>query len=127
MSESQRNFLILAAIAVVGVTFSGAFGAGAGIAFLLLNLAFAVLMIWFLINLYQRHSGTIAQMPTTPRLVLQSAGIALLALTVTGLIRLPFLPWPFGWSSVYPIPFWGALLGCCFAIWWAWQQRTSRW
>ncbi len=127
MSDSQRNFLILAVIAVLGVTFSGAFGTSAGLAYGLLNLAFAVLTVWFLIWLYQRNSGTIAAMPSTPRLVLQVAGAVLLAVVVTGMTTFSFLPAPFGWKADYPVPFWGLIFGCSFAIWWAWQQRTSRW
>jgi hypothetical protein len=127
MTDSQRNLLILLAVAVVGVLFSGAFNVGAGIAGLLLNLAFTVVILWFLITLYQRHSGTIAQMPTTPRLVLQVAGVVLFGSLVTGMLHAPFLPFPFGWSSDYPMIFWPLVLGCAFAIWWAWQQRTSRW
>ncbi|MCB0878857.1 MAG: hypothetical protein KDC46_07745 [Thermoleophilia bacterium] len=127
MSDTQRNFLILGALALAGVMFSGAFGTGAGIAFLLLNAAFAVLIVWFLITLYQRNSGTIALMPATPRLVMQAASAGVLILVVTGMFHLPFLPPPFGWSADYPVVFWGLLLGCAFAVWWAWQQRTSRW
>jgi hypothetical protein len=127
MSESQRNFVILAVIAVIGVLFSGAFGEGAGIAFDLLNLVFAVLMVWFVVWMYQRNSGTIATLPSTPRLVLHVAGVGLLVLVATGFTRSRFLPWPFGWSASYPVAFWGLLLACCFAIWWSWQQRTSRW
>lgn len=127
MSDSQRNLLILVAIAIAGVVFSGAFNVGAGIAGLLLNVAFTIAIVWFLVILYQRHSGTIATMPATPRLVLQAAGIALLLILLTGFLYLPFLPPPFGWSHHAPLVFWPALLLSAFAIWWAWQQRTSRW
>lgn len=130
MTDSQRNMLILVAIAVIGVVFSGAFGLGAGIANLLLRIAFAIVLMWFLIVLYQRNSGTIAAMPVTPRLVLQVAGIVLLAAFVTGTLSLPFLPPPFGWAhygGIFTLVFWGTVFGCAFAIWWAWQQRTSRW
>jgi hypothetical protein len=127
MSDTQRNMLILLAIAVAGVVFSGAFGIGAGYANMLLNIAFTVVIVWFLVVLYQRNSGTIAQMPVTPRLVLQAAGIALVAMLATGLLHAPFLPAPFGWGLVFPMVFWPAVLMCGFSLWWAWQQRVTRW
>lgn len=127
MSDTQRNLLILLAVAVAGVIFSGAFNLGAGVAGLLLNIAFTVLLVWFLVVMYQRHSGTIATMPLMPRLILQAAGIILVASFATGMLNAPFLPAPFGWSNTHPGIFWPTILACGFAIWWAWQQRTSRW
>ena len=128
MTESQRNLLILLVVAVVGVMFSGAFGLGAGAAFSALNIAFTVLLVWFAVVLYQRHSGTIATMPAGPRTVLQAGVVVLLLTYVTGTLRIGnLLPPPFGWSSSAPLLFWGLVLGSGFAIWWAWQQRTSRW
>lgn len=126
MTDSQRNLLILLGVAVLGVVFSGAFGVGAGAAGSLLQIAFTVVVIWFLVNLYQRNSGTIAGMPTSPRLVLQAAAAVLLLVVVTGLPT--FIPvWPFGWSNTYGYAFWAAVFACGFGIWWAWQQRTTRW
>lgn len=131
MTEGQRNILIVAAIAVVGsLFFSDAFGVGAGTANFLINIAFRILIIWFLVVLYQRHSGTIATMPSTPRLVLQACGIFLLLLLSLGLIALVFAL--AGSASPLeilsePVIFWPALLASIFGIWWAWQQRTSRW
>ena len=125
MTDSQRNLLILLAVAVAGVLFSGAFGIGAGVASIFLNVAFTVMLVAFAVILYRRHSGTIARMPHLPRLILQVATVALVIAFATGTLSAPFLPEPFGWSNVYPIAFWGLVLGCGFAIWW--QQRTSRW
>lgn len=125
MTDSQRNLLILLAVAVVGVLFSGAFGVAAFSASAFLQVAFTVVMVWFLISLYRRHSGTIASMPAMPRLVMQLAGIAVVVMLATGTI--PFLPLPFGWAQIYPQVFWPGLLICGFGIWWSWQQRTSRW
>lgn len=130
MTNSQRNLLILLGVAVLGVVFSGAFNVGAGSALSLLNIAFVVVMLWFLFSLYQRHSGTIATMPVGPRLVLQCCGIGLLGVMATGTLRFAFLPSPFGWANwggSYTVLFWGAVFACGFGIWWAWQQRTSRW
>lgn len=127
MTESQRNLLILIAVAIVGVLFSGAFNVGTGFAFTLLNVAFVVVIVFAVVSMYRRHSGTIATMPTTPRLLLQSAVVALVAIFATGTLNFGFLPEPFGWSNTYPLLFWGSVFACCFAIWYSWQQRTSKW
>lgn len=127
MTDSQRNLLILLAVAVAGVLFSGAFGVGAGIASIFLNVAFTVMLVWFAVILYRRHSGTIARMPHLPRLVLQVATVALIVAFATGTLSAPFLPPPFGWSNDYAVAFWALVLGCGFAIWWSWQQRSTRW
>ncbi len=127
MTDSQRNLLILLAVAVAGVLFSGAFGVGAGIASMFLNIAFTVMLVWFAVILYRRHSGTIARMPHLPRLVLQVATAALVIAFATGTLQASFLPFPFGWANQYAVAFWALILGCGFAIWWSWQQRTSRW
>lgn len=127
MTDSQRNLLILLAAAVAGVLFSGAFGIGAGIASIFLNVAFTVLLVCFAVVLYRRHSGTINSMSHVPRLVLQVATVALVIAFATGTLNAPFLPFPFGWSNFYPLAFWALVLGCGFAIWWSWQQRSTRW
>jgi hypothetical protein len=125
MSDSQRNLFILVALAVVGVLFSGVFGVAAGGLSALLNIAFTIAIIWFLVISYRRHSGTIAAMPAVPRLVLQVAGATLVIVFATGSSTL--LPAPFGWSATNPGIFWGLILLCAFGLWWSWQQRTSRW
>ncbi|MCW2925796.1 MAG: hypothetical protein JWM98_3200 [Thermoleophilia bacterium] len=128
MTDSRRNLLILVALAVAGAIFTGAFSTTAGSLSAILNLAFAVLLVWFLIASYQRNSGTIAQMDATPRLVLQAAGLALIVVFITGTISFSFLPYPwFGWQSGHAGLFYGALILCGFGLWWSWQQRRSRW
>lgn len=127
MSESQRNLLILLAIAIIGVMFSGAFNLGAGILRMLMNLAFTILIIVFLFSLYRRNTGTIARMPLVPRLVLQGAALLLCAIVITGTFQIGgLLPYPpFGWAGKYPVAFYGSVFALGFAIWWAWQQRNS--
>ena len=129
MTESQRNLLILVAIAFIGAAAGGVFDLGAGVLSSLLNLAITVLIVAAIVLLYRRNAGTINQMPTTPRLVLQIAAVAAGAILLTGTFRfMDLLPYPpFGWASFYPVAFYGSLFACGFAIWWAWQQRLSRW
>lgn len=128
MTESQRNLLILVAIAVIGVMFSGTFNSGASILSDLLNIAFTVMIVAVVVMVYRRHSGTISQLPTVPRLVLQGSVFALAAIVITGTLQFNgHLPEPFGWASQSPVAFYGSIFALAFAIWWAWQQRVSRW
>jgi len=124
MTDSQRNFAILAVIAVIGVMLGDTFNLGAGLVSQLLNVLFTIAIIWAVVAFYQRRSGTIALMPVGPRLLLQVAGVLFLVIFVTG--TLSFLPAPFGWAGRRPILFWGGLFACGFAVWYAWQQRTSK-
>jgi hypothetical protein len=63
-------------------------------------------------------------MPSTPRTVLQVSGLVLLFLLLAGVLAL-FMP---ALAAVRnPMLYWPALLLSIFGIWWAWQQRTSRW
>jgi hypothetical protein len=131
MSESQRNFIIIIAIAVIGsLFFSESLNAGTGAVSFVIGILFRIMLIWFAVTLYMRHSGTIATMPKTPRLVLQLSGVVLLFLMASGLIALVFAI--AGFDAAVPILanpaiFWPVLLLSLFGIWWAWQQRTSRW
>jgi hypothetical protein len=125
VTEGQRNILIIVAIAVIGTLFFGdTLGLGAGIASLLVNVAFTVAIVWFLVVLYQRHQGTIATMPSAPRTVLQVCGVVLIFLLLAGLLAL-FMPALAALRN--PVLYWPALFLSIFGIWWAWQQRTSRW
>lgn len=125
MTESQRNFVILIAVVVVGsLFFSESFGLGTAIAGMLLNIAFTLAIVALLVVLYRRHQGTISTMPSTPRTVLQASGAILIFLLLAGLLAF-FMP---ELAAVRdPMIYWPALLLCVFGIWWAWQQRTMRW
>ena len=128
MTDSQRNLLILVVIAVIGAAAGGAFSLSAGILAYLLNTAITILIVFAIVMLYRRHSGTIAQMAVTPRLVLQVAAIGAGAIIITGTMTFGgLLPEPFGWANRSPVAFYGGLFACGFAIWWSWQQRVSRW
>jgi hypothetical protein len=136
MSDTQRNFLILALIAVAGLLFSTEFGVGAATLMALISLAFLILMVYFAITIYHRNSGTIAQMDTTPRMVMQLSFGTMMVLLVIGmmppvlpLVNVP-LPYPVGFSRFggsWTYLFWGGVIASGFGMWWAWQQRTSRW
>ncbi|MCW2927690.1 MAG: hypothetical protein JWM86_1658 [Thermoleophilia bacterium] len=125
MTETQRNFVILIGIALIGsLFFSDQFGLGTAAAGLVLNLLFTVVTVAFLIILYRRHQSTILRMPLAPRLVLQASGVTIIVLLTAGIIAF-FVP-QLGFLRL-PQVFWPLLLLCGFGIWWAWQQRTVRW
>ena len=125
MTESQRNFVILIGVVLVGsLFFSEGFGLGTALAGMVLNILFTLAIVAFLIILYRRHQGTIATMPSTPRAVLQASGVLLLVLLLGGLLAF-FLP---GLEAIRnPMVYWPGLFLCIFGIWWAWQQRTMKW
>jgi len=125
MSDSQRNIIIVMAVAIAAVAFSSVGGVAIGSASALINLLFTIAIIWFLGTLYTRHSGTIATMPATPRTVLRVAAAVLALVLLTG--SFGFLPPPFGWAAGNSLLYFGSIFACGFAIWWAWQQRTSKW
>ena len=127
MSDTQRNFLIIALVALLAVLFP-VIGGGVFTLQLLLNIAFMVMIVAALVIAYRTRSGTIALMPAVPRLVLQGAGVVLLVVIITGGLPIPVEP--FGWgmrggSSTYL--FWGSIIGCAAAMFWAWGQRTTGW
>jgi len=125
VTESQRNFVILIAVVLVGsLFFSEGFGLGTAIAGMVLNVLFTIAMVTFLIILYRRHQGTIATMPSMPRTVLQASGLLLIFLMLGGLLAF-FLPELAVLRE--PMIFWPGLMLSIFGIWWAWQQRTMRW
>jgi hypothetical protein len=125
MTDSQRNVLILVAIAIIVAATSGHGGALAlGGASALLGVLFRMAIIAFVIVTYQQRSGTIALMQSTPRLILQVcvAGIVLL-LTLPLIAMLVAIPS----VAANPAVYWPALFLCAFGIWWSWQQRTTGW
>lgn len=120
MNETQRNFLILGAIAVLGVIYSQVFATAAFSLSLLINVLFTIAIVALLINGYRTNQSTIAGMPTVPRLVLQISGIAMLVILVTGLP----LPVPgFGWGGRNVIVYFGLIGLCGFGIFWGWSNR----
>lgn len=119
MGETQRNFLIIAAIALLGVVFSGAFGATAGLVSMLLNLAFALMLGATLWVLHRNKASTISAMQPAHRLLLQGSGIVLYLVFLTGTV---FPGWS-SWGGMFAGMFFLLIGVCIYAMYWAWQQR----
>jgi hypothetical protein len=125
VSDSQRNFLILIAIAALGVMFSGVFALTAGTISIIVSFLFIAATIAFLIIQYQRNSGTISLMKPRYRLQLQASGIVLLIVIVTGLGVPPFLRGWSGISGLHTIAFFGLLAASIYGLYHAWRNRYS--
>lgn len=125
MNDSQRNFLILIAIAVLGVMFSGVFALTAGTISMVVNLLFIAATVAFLIIQYQRNSGTIGLMKPRYRLQLQISGVVLLVVMITGLGVPPFFAGWSGASGLHTILFFGFLAASIYGLYNAWRNRYS--
>lgn len=129
MSDTQRNFLILIAIALVGLVATDAFGITASLISLVIRIGFFLAIIAALVMLYRSRSGTIALMPATPRLVLQASGLIIIVVVATGSFRIPFVP-VLGWGAnggTPTIAFWTLIALGGFGLFWSWNQRTTGW
>lgn len=125
MNETQRNFAILAAIAIVVVALGQgeAFGRGANTVLMVLHIAFLAVICYALFRLYRRHQDTINSLSSGVRLQLQAGAIGGLFVLLTGLL---FPGWA-GWSGLHALLFFGLVGGCIYAVYNAWQQRPYRW
>ena len=125
MSETQRNFAIIAAVAlvIVGLGQAGNFNALGNNVLLLLHIAFLAVISFALLRLYRRHSDTISSLPASTRLQLQVGAFGGYAVLITGLL----IPGWAGWSGALAILFF-LLVGLSgYAVYHAWQQRPFRW
>lgn len=123
MTETQRNFAILLAIAVVGYVAYQTFSITAATIFFVISILFMIAISFALWRLYKSREGTIALMATKWRLLLQLSAVLGYVTLVTGLL---FPGWA-SWGALFAL-MWFTLLGACIAgIHTAWQQRTTGW
>lgn len=128
MTEQQRNFAILFAVAVIGFLAFSVFSLSSTIVLTIISLLFFIAISFALWRLYKSREGTIALMDAKWRLLLQVSAVVGYLTLATGLFP-PFI-FPLGWASYGPA--WGfswfVLLGACVAgIYYSWQQRTTGW
>jgi hypothetical protein len=86
MTESQRNILIVAALAVLGVVFSAQFSVSAWLLQNLMNLAFCFIVTFMAWQWYRPRERAIHTMDLFWRLLLLAAGAALILVIWTGAI-----------------------------------------
>ena len=119
MSDTQRNFLILAAITVAGVAIGGAFDTTLFTLSMLVSIGLMIAIGFLMWTWHRNNAARISAMKTPDRLLLQSSGIMLFAIFLTGTV------FP-GWSmlgGVYTLMFFVMIAACVFAIYTAWQRR----
>ncbi len=122
MTETQRNFIILAVIVVVVMTFTQA-QIAVGLLMLLLNIVFTVLIGLALWQWYRRRESTITSMDLTPRLVLQLSIIGLYAVFVTATV---YPRWGMT-GGLGTVAFFLLIALAGLGWYWAWNQKKSLW
>jgi hypothetical protein len=114
-----RGFLIIVAVAAA-LTAAGTAGAiTMSIVFLIVRIAFIVVIAIVLYRLWRRHREDIGMWPLRARIVFY--GAALLALV--NLVSAFVLPWPAG--GVEALVFFVVLGACAFAMWRVWQDQHT--
>lgn len=124
MTETQRNFLILGALAMLGViaATSGAFDLATFGVMTILNILFAIAILAFVVQLRTRRAGSIANIPQPWRLLLDVCGVGLVLVFVTGLL---YPAWS-GWGAFYAVMFFALTAAFIAGIWFCWNQRPYR-
>jgi hypothetical protein len=106
VSDTQRNFLVIIAIAVIGgLFFSDAINSAAFSLNMLLSLIFMVLIGVAMWQWHKRNALRISAMEPTDRLILQVSGILLYANVLGG----TFFPRYAYWGGIYTYGFFAVL------------------
>ena len=114
-----RGFLVILAVAVA-ITAAGQAGSlGLGLVFLVLRIAFIVVIAIFLFRLWRSNRGEIAVWPLRSRVVFY--GAALLALV--DVVAAIFTTWPDRGSDA--LVFFGVLAASAFAMYRVWRDEHT--
>lgn len=120
-NPTVRGFAIIVAVAAA-ITASGSAGAlGLGIVFLVLRIAFIVVIAIVLFRLWRRNRERIAEWQTRSRLVFY--GAAALALVNVVASFAPFVAWPT--TGLESLVFFGVLAACGYAMWRVWRDEHT--
>jgi hypothetical protein len=114
-----RGFLIIVAIAA-GLTAAGTAGSiTLALVFLILQIAFIVVIGIVLFGLWRRHREDIGMWPLRARVVFYGAA----TLALVNLVSSFFLRYPSG--GLEAVAFFGVLAACAFAMWRVWQDQHT--
>jgi hypothetical protein len=114
-----RGFLIIVAVAA-GLTAAGTAGAiTLALVFLILQIAFIVVIAIVLFGLWRRNREEISMWPLRARVVFYGAA----ALALFDIVARFFLPWPSG--GLEALVFFVVLAACGFAMWRVWQDQHT--
>jgi tellurite resistance protein TehA-like permease len=115
-----RGFLIIVAIAVALTAAGQAGDLGLGLVFLILQIAFLVVIAIVLLRLWRSNREEISMWPARSKVVFY--GAAALALVDIGAA---FLPGTYPSGGLEALVFFFVLAACGFAMWRVWQDQHT--
>ena len=120
-NPSVRGFALIVLVAAA-ITASGTAGAlGLGVVFLVLRIAFVVVIAIVLFRLWRANRERIAEWQGRSRLVFY--GAAALALVNVVASFAPFVAWPA--TGLEALVFFGVLAACAYAMWRVWRDEHT--
>ena len=120
-NPTVRGFAIIVLVAAA-ITASGTAGAlGLGIVFLVLRIAFIVVVAIVLFRLWRRNRERIAEWQLRSRVVFY--GAAALALVNVVASFAPFVAWPT--TGLESLVFFAVLAACAYAMWRVWRDEHT--
>jgi hypothetical protein len=120
-NPTVRGFAIIVAVAAA-ITASGTAGAlGIAIVFLVLRIAFIVVVAIVLFRLWRRNRERIAEWQRRSQLVFYGAA----ALAVVNVVAsfAPYVSWPT--TGLESLVFFGVLAACAYAMWRVWRDEHT--
>lgn len=114
-----RGFLIIVAVAAALTAAGTAGDVTLGLVFLILRIAFIVVIGIVLFRLWRRNREDIAAWPARARAVFYGGA----ALALVNIAAAFVLPWPSG--GLEALVFFVVLAACGFAMWRVWQDQHS--
>ncbi len=120
-NPTLRGALIIVVVAAL-ITASGAAGAlGLSLVFLILRIAFIVVVAIVLFRLWRANRERIAEWQSRSRVVFY--GAAALALVNVVASFAPFVAWPA--TGLEALVFFGVLVACAYAMWRVWRDEHT--
>ena len=120
-NPTVRGFAILVLVAAA-ITASGTAGdLGLGIVFLILRIAFIVVIAIVLFRLWRQNREQIGMWPGRARAVFY--GAAALAIVNVAAAFVPGVAWPTG--GLEALVFFAVLAACAYAMWRVWRQEHT--
>jgi hypothetical protein len=114
-----RGFLIVVAVAVALTAAGTAGDLTVAVVFLVLRIAFIVVIGIVLFGLWRRNREDIASWPLRVRIVFYGGA----ALALVNLVAAFLFPWPRG--GLEALVFFLVLAACAFAMWRAWRDQHT--
>jgi hypothetical protein len=120
-NPTVRGFAIIALVAALIVASGTAGDIGLGIVFLVLRIAFIVVIAIVLFGLWRRNREQISMWPARARAVFYGAAALALANVIAAFA--PGLAWPAG--GLEALIFFAVLAACAYAMWRVWREEHT--